>query len=583
MAPTNAHFRYSAAAEFASSQWKSVNERAHFTMQEDGSVFLIDPTSSATSCVEIQTAETIQQIESTRLPPFEGDVPAAEHPVQIASINTLNDTRLSSVDAAARKPTEISSVLVSPFCLNETSNNIIGPLKADDSMQNIVIAEQKLAKFDRPVTSSKYLGLVGADTAEVHRNSDVRLGCNKQSIPSNANDFGHELSQINSGTAKTRFMIDTISYSGKKRGKASPVNKDKFDGKKWIASTKPENPDGPIKPLPLMDNYRRRMNAPREKVDKLLKTIKANKKEAIARINDTDSELRLPDEEQFKQTEEFGWVCQDENVYSSLPPMGNKEEYKAQYMVSNIKLGEGASGLVCLGWRRSDDKEVAIKKIKKSQEKIRFAGNVNGKIYPIEYCHLQMLSGTSGISNILDAFEVDDEYILILETMEDCMSLESFLKSRQRLPERHCKFIFHQLVDAVAQCHNEGVFHRDIKLSNILIDTDSGEVKLIDFDSSALACFSPFMDNPGTIGYMSPEMDDESIRYEGSPAAVYSMGVVLYDLIFYASRWKLLIKRLPMPDVSTDCLDLICKMTASRPEDRISFDKILDHPWMKFH
>ena len=523
MAQLTANSRYSAAVEYAGSQWKGVAKRAYYAIQKDGSVVLVDKTQSVASNVEIQiTTETIQEIASTRLSSFEGDELAFKNPAHTTSINKLDDSRLSSDDATAHKPAEL--------------------IKAE--------------LIDR---------------------------LNKKSFPSNVKDLGHEVSQINSEIAKTRFMIDTISYSGKKRGKASPVNKDKFDGKKWIASTKPENPDGPIKPLPPMDNYRRRMNAPREKVDKLLKTIKANKKEAIARINDTDSELRLPDEEQFKQTEEFGWVCQDENVYSSLPPMGNKEEYKAQYMVSNIKLGEGASGLVCLGWRRSDDKEVAIKKIKKSQEKIRFAGNVNGKIYPIEYCHLQMLSGTSGISNILDAFEVDDEYILILETMEDCMSLESFLKSRPRLPERHCKFIFYQLVDAVGQCHNEGIFHRDIKLSNILIDTDSGEVKLIDFDSSALACFSPFMDNPGTIGYMSPEMDDESIRYEGSPAAVYSMGVVLYDLIFYASRWKLLIKRLPMPDVSTDCLDLICKMTASRPEDRISFDKILDHPWMKFH
>ena len=157
-----------------------------------------------------------------------------------------------------------------------------------------------------------------------------------------------------------------------------------------------------------------------------------------------------------------------------------------------------------------------------------------------------MVSGSSHIANILDAFEIKDEFILILETMDVCESLDRELKDENPLEEADCKLIFRQLVEGVGHCHNSGIFHRDIKLANILIECDTKEVKLIDFDISALACYSPFMDNPGTRNYMSSEMYVGSARYEGSPAAVYAMGVVLYDLVFHAYGWDLIDKRLPI-------------------------------------
>jgi len=193
-----------------------------------------------------------------------------------------------------------------------------------------------------------------------------------------------------------------------------------------------------------------------------------------------------------------------------------------------------------------------------------------------------MVDGCSRIANLLDAFEIGDEFIFILETMDFCWDLTSHLLwNEKHLEEPRSRHIFRQLVEAAEHCHKSGVYHRDIKLDNILIDDNTHEVKLIDFDISALACYSPFIDNPGTDAYMSPEMYHRTAKYEGSPAAVYSMGVVLYGLIFYARGWKLIDEELPMPKVSLNCLDLISKMTASRPEDRLPFEQILAHPWMQ--
>jgi hypothetical protein len=373
--------------------------------------------------------------------------------------------------------------------------------------------------------------------------------------------------------ANPGYMSMTIAKAAKNRKKTIIG-----DHHKWNASPKLENPDGPIKPLPPMNKYRAKMDA-KKHVAELLAKIKANQEESLGLF---ESYVPGPrDEQQLERVGTFGWLYKDNNIYSSLPPMDNEEEYERLYIIDeDVPLGEGSSGHVFQGWRRSDNKGVAIKKVKKSD--VFHWGNVNGQRYPIEYCHLRMLNGCSRIANLLHAYEIKDEFILVLETMDLCCDLLHHVLGKEKyLEENHSRMIFRQLVEAVGHCHNSGIFHRDIKLNNILIDINGKNVKLVDFDMSALACYSPFMETPGTCGYRSPEMYDRSIRYEGSPAAVYSMGVLLYDMIFFAFGWDPFDDQLPMPKVSLNCLDLISKMTASRPEDRLPFDKILDHPWMQ--
>jgi hypothetical protein len=210
-------------------------------------------------------------------------------------------------------------------------------------------------------------------------------------------------------------MAATASSAAKCRNKV-PVNKPKIGHQKWNPSPKVDNPDGPIKPLPPMKNYRAKMDAPRKKRVELLTKIKANKQEALRLNNCYDS--RFPDEEQLEWVDEFGWICKDNNVYSSLPPIGNEEECKRLYSINEDKrIGKGASGSVFQGRRCSDNKKVAIKKVKKSN--VMSWGNVNGQIYPIEYCHLRMVDGCSRIANLLDAFEIaGEEFILVLETFD---------------------------------------------------------------------------------------------------------------------------------------------------------------------
>lgn len=87
-------------------------------------------------------------------------------------------------------------------------------------------------------------------------------------------------------------------------------------------------------------------------------------------------------------------------------------------------------------------------------------------------------------------------------------SLHSFLKTchERRLEEAEAKRLFKQIVEGLCYCHKMSVVHRDIKLENILLDSNNN-IKIIDFgfsiiigEDKKLKIFC------GTPSYMSPEI-----------------------------------------------------------------------------
>jgi serine/threonine protein kinase len=98
--------------------------------------------------------------------------------------------------------------------------------------------------------------------------------------------------------------------------------------------------------------------------------------------------------------------------------------------------------------------------------------------------------------------------------------------------------LFAEVCDAVHHGHQKGVIHRDLKPANILVDS-SGAVKVIDFgvaravDSDvALTTLRTSMGELiGTLQYMSPEQCDGDARAIDTRSDVYSLGVILYELL----------------------------------------------------
>ena len=95
-----------------------------------------------------------------------------------------------------------------------------------------------------------------------------------------------------------------------------------------------------------------------------------------------------------------------------------------------------------------------------------------------------------------------------------------------------------RVCEGLGKAHQAGVVHRDIKPTNIIIDTD-GRPKLLDFGVAAVQGserISRSGSTMGTVGYMSPEQ----VRGEkvDGRSDVFSLGVVLYEMIAAKSPFR---------------------------------------------
>ncbi len=108
---------------------------------------------------------------------------------------------------------------------------------------------------------------------------------------------------------------------------------------------------------------------------------------------------------------------------------------------------------------------------------------------------------------------------------------EQHLSTRQRLE------MVSRIAEAVQHAHQRGLIHRDLKPANILID-ETGQPKILDFgvaraiDSDVQATIQTDMGQlVGTLAYMSPEQVIADPLGVDTRSDVYSLGVILYELL----------------------------------------------------
>lgn len=98
--------------------------------------------------------------------------------------------------------------------------------------------------------------------------------------------------------------------------------------------------------------------------------------------------------------------------------------------------------------------------------------------------------------------------------------------------------LFCKICDAVEYAHQHGVIHRDLKPSNILIDAE-GRPKILDFGLARITDADVTLTTMatetgkfmGTLPYMSPEQAGGHSDRIAGPSDVYSLGVILYELM----------------------------------------------------
>ncbi|KAL8216293.1 hypothetical protein R6Q57_023130 [Mikania cordata] len=168
------------------------------------------------------------------------------------------------------------------------------------------------------------------------------------------------------------------------------------------------------------------------------------------------------------------------------------------------------------------------------------------------------------------------------------------IASKGKLSESDGRKLFQQLIDGVAYCHDKGVYHRDLKLENVLVDAE-GSIKISDFGLSALP--QHFRDDGllhttcGSPNYVAPEILSNR-GYDGATSDTWSCGVILYVILtgylpFDDRNLAVLYQKIFKGDVqmpkwlSSGAKNLIKRILDPNPKTRITMADIKVDEWFK--
>lgn len=146
----------------------------------------------------------------------------------------------------------------------------------------------------------------------------------------------------------------------------------------------------------------------------------------------------------------------------------------------------------------------------------------------------EALSATSlthpNIVNIYDVGDDQNLHYIVMEYIKG-KTLKQYIQEFSPISPTKSLKIMKQLTSAIANAHENGIVHRDIKPQNILMDED-GNVKITDFGIAMTLSATSFTQTNsvlGTVHYLSPEQARGGTATKKSD--IYALGIVLYELL----------------------------------------------------
>lgn len=178
----------------------------------------------------------------------------------------------------------------------------------------------------------------------------------------------------------------------------------------------------------------------------------------------------------------------------------------------------------------------------------------------------------------------------------------------QGLPEERCRDYFRQILDGIGQMQQAGIWHRDLSLENITLDSRAG-IKIIDWGQCLKV---PFEGNQRQLVYcteqcgktycMAPEVYKHTLGggsgvYDAYAADMYSAAIILYIMAIGDYPWEkpdnldrnfhLMsngyfqeMMRRKNVGLSPNLMCLLERMFFENPRDRLSLAQVRQHPWM---
>jgi serine/threonine protein kinase/tetratricopeptide (TPR) repeat protein len=199
------------------------------------------------------------------------------------------------------------------------------------------------------------------------------------------------------------------------------------------------------------------------------------------------------------------------------------------------QIGEGGMGLVFVAEQQQPvRRKVALKVIKPGMDTRQVVARFEAERQALA------LMDHPNIARVFDGGETQGGRPYFVMELVKGMPVTDFCDQNQ-VPIRERLELFRQVCQAIQHAHQKGLIHRDIKPSNVLVTSHDGTplVKVIDFGvAKALGqqltdktVYTQSAQLVGTPLYMSPEQAGQSGRDVDTRSDIYSLGVLLYELL----------------------------------------------------
>ena len=258
-----------------------------------------------------------------------------------------------------------------------------------------------------------------------------------------------------------------------------------------------------------------------------------------------------------------------------------KENYKVLGVIHN-----SANGTIYDCIRKVDGLSCVAKQVSKTKISQWVVVPNSGRRIPKEFYFHQLASSVDGVIGVLDYFERRTSWVLVMEKPENSTDLFEVSSEVGRFDESVAKVIWRQICQTTLNLHRVGVFHRDIKDENIIVDVTTLTARIIDFGCSdsygPTKLYSTFA---GTREFAPPEVFTADYHL-ADPTTVWSLGTLLYTMLMGSIPFETaedIVTGEASQSISSltpDAQDVIEKCLRSSPAARPSIEELLAHPFL---
>lgn len=287
------------------------------------------------------------------------------------------------------------------------------------------------------------------------------------------------------------------------------------------------------------------------------------------------------------------------------------EEYTINW---TQKLGAGISGPVRVCVKMSTQERLALKILidrPKARNEVRL--------------HM-MCAPHPNIVRVLEVFANNVQFphessprarLLIVMEMMEGGELFHRISQHKHFTEKMASQVTKQIAESLDHCHSLNIAHRDLKPENLLFKDNSldAPVKLCDFGFAKIDQ-GDLMTPQFTPYYVAPQVLEAQRRHQKEKSGIiptaptpytynkscdlWSLGVIIYVMLcgyppFYSKhhsrtipkdmRKKIMTGSFDFPEeewsqISDMAKDIVCKLLKVKPEDRLTIEGVLAHPWL---